>query len=127
MNHVEYRIQKSVCIYLNWKYPNVLYMSDTVANLKLTKTQAGRNKAIQKAGFKTPDLIIFKPKGKYHGLFIELKAKTPFKKDGELLKDKHLEGQQKTIDDLNELGYYATFATGVKEAIECIKKYMDER
>ena len=99
-------------------------MSDTVASLKLTKAQASRNKKIQKNGFKTPDLIIFEPRGKYHGLFIELKVKSPFKQNGELLKNDHLEGQQKTINDLIERGYYATFATGFDEAIEIIKKYM---
>ena len=51
MNHKEYNLQKQVCRYLNLKHPKVLYMSDTIANLKLTKQQAGRNKAIQKDGF----------------------------------------------------------------------------
>lgn len=123
-NQPEYSLQVAVCQWLDLQHPNVLYMSDTVASLKLTMGQAMRNKKIQKDGFKTPDLIIFEPRGGYFGLFIELKVKSPFKQNGELLKSDHLEGQQKTINDLIERGYYATFATGFDEAIEIIKKYM---
>ncbi len=125
MKHKEYDLQVSVCKWLDLKYPKVLYMSDTVASLKLTMGQAMRNKKIQKDGFKTPDLIIFEPRGKYHGLFIELKIKSPFKKNGELYKSDHLEGQQKTINDLNELGYLAAFSTGFDETIEIIQDYMN--
>ena len=126
MNHPEFELQKAVCIYLDIKHPKILYMSDTVASLKLTMGQAVRNKSIQKDDFKTPDLIIFQPNKDYHGLFIELKSlgKSPFKKNGELLKNKHLEGQQKTINDLIRKGYYATFATGFDETIEIIEKYL---
>jgi hypothetical protein len=120
----EYHLQVAVCNWLDLQFPQLLYMSDTVAALKLTMGQAMRNKKIQKDGFKTPDLIIFEPRGKYHGLFIELKVKSPFKKNGELLKSEHLEGQQKTINDLIERGYYATFSTGFDETIGIIKKYM---
>lgn len=126
MKHSEFELQKRVVEYLNLQYPELLFMSDTVASLKLTMGQAMRNKKIQKNGFKTPDLIIFEPRGKYHGLFIELKVKSPFKMNGELLKSEHLEGQQKTISDLINLGYYATFATGFDETIEIIKSYMGE-
>lgn len=124
MKHKEFDLQKAVCAYLNVKHPDVLYLSDTVANLKLTMGQAVRNKSIQKYGFKTPDLLILEPRAGYHGLFIELKIKSPFKKNGELLKNDHLEGQQKSIEDLNKKGYYATFSTGMDETIEIIEKYL---
>ena len=124
MNHKEYDLQVQVCKYMDMQYRVALYMSDTVASLKLTMGQAMRNKKIQKDAFKTPDLIIFEPRGMYHGLFIELKIKSPFKKNGELLKSEHLEGQQNTINDLNERGYYATFATGFDETKKIIDNYM---
>ena len=127
MKHPEYYLQVAVCDWLNLKYPTLLFMSDTVASLKLTMGQATRNKKIQKDGFKTPDVIIFEPRGKYHGLFVELKVKSPFKKNGELLKSDHLEGQQKTINDLNERGYYATFATGFDETVGIINNYMNNK
>ena len=124
MKHDEYQLQKQVCQYLNWSYSDVLYMSDTIASCKLTMAQAVRNKAIQKPNFKCPDLIIFEPRNGYNGLFIELKVVTPFKKDGNIKKDVHLEGQLKTIQELEAKGYFAVFATGFGEAKIIIDKYL---
>jgi len=44
----EYALQTQVCNYLRIKYKEVLFMSDTVASIKLTQAQAIRNKAILK-------------------------------------------------------------------------------
>lgn len=124
MKHEEYNIQKQVCDYLNMQYPKVLYLSDTIANLRLSIPQRIRNKAIQKDGFSCPDLLILKPNGTYNGLFIELKAKSPFKKNGELLKSGHLENQNRAIDELNRLGYFACFSTGFEQTKTIIDTYM---
>ena len=127
MNHPEYNLQKQVCKYLNIAHRNVLYMSDTVASLKLTMGQKVRNKAIQKDEFKTPDLIILEPNEKYCGLFIELKVVTPYKKDGQLKKCEHLEGQQKSINDLKSKGYYATFSWGFDMTKNIIDDYIKNK
>lgn len=125
MKHPEFELQKEVCKYLNLQYPNVLYLSDTIANVKLTPQQAGRNKLIQKQFFKCPDLLILEPnKYGYSGLFIELKIKSPFKKNGEVFQDDHLKGQEKTILELNQKGYCATFCTGFDEAKNVIDNYL---
>ena len=124
MNHEEYNLQKNLCRYLDLKYPKILYMSDTIANLKLSIVQAVRNKAIQKDCFKCPDLLIFEPRNGFNGLFIEIKIKSPFKKNGEILKNEHLEGQYATIQRLNELGYMAWFGVGFDECVKIIEKYM---
>lgn len=124
MNHNEYNLQKQICQYLNIQYPGILYLSDTVASVRLTMGQAMRNKAIQKSGFSCPDLIILQPNKLYKGLFIELKIKPPFKKNGELLRNAHLERQKTAIDKLNNLGYFATFSTGFEETKKIIDKYM---
>ena len=50
--------------------------------------------------------------------------KQAVKENGELKKDEHLQGQQNTINQLNELGYFATFAVGFDEAREIIDNYM---
>ncbi|HET8839728.1 MAG TPA: hypothetical protein VFM82_12130 [Flavobacteriaceae bacterium] len=122
LEHNEYSLQKAVCRYLDLQFPQVMYLSDTVANCKLTMPQAKRNKAIQKQGFKCPDLLILEPRKGYAGLFIELKVKSPFKKNGELLKNEHLEGQMKTIQELNRKGYSACF----QWRFETIKKMIDD-
>lgn len=121
----EFELQKACKRYLDLQYKNVQYDSDTIASIKLTVPQQVRNKAIQKDGFKKPDIAIYQPNFYHHGLFIELKVKSPFKKNGELLKNEHLEGQQRTIDELNSLGYFATFATGFDEFKRIVDEYMN--
>lgn len=127
MKHTEFILQKAVCNFLNKHYPDVLYLSDTIANLKLTVPQKVRNKAIQKENFKCPDLLILEPNQKYKGLFIELKIKSPFKKNGEIYLDEHLQGQQKSIDDLISKGYYACFKWDFEEIKALIHWYMKNK
>lgn len=127
MKHQEYILQKAVCRLLDYQYPKVLYLSDTIANLKLTVQQKVRNKSIQKEGFKCPDLLILEPNKQYKGLFIELKTKSPFKRNGELYSDEHLEGQQKSMNELTEKGYLCLFKWEFENIKELIKWYMNNR
>jgi hypothetical protein len=120
----EFELQKGICFYLESQYKDVLFLSDTVASVKLTFPQQARNKAIQKKDFACPDLLILEPRKGYNGLFIELKAKSPFKKNGELLKSEHLERQQSTIDKLNKKGYLSMFSTGFDETKRIIDEYL---
>lgn len=126
-NQPEFELQKAICRWLNVQYPKVLYLSDTIASVKLTIPQQNRNKLIQKNGFKTPDLLIFEPNKEFKGLFIELKVKSPFKKDGTLLKDEHIESQQKTINDLKQKGYYACFSWSLEMTLDIINRYMSNK
>jgi len=121
----EFELQKSICKWLDLQYPNILYLSDTIASVKLTMPQQQRNKSIQKKGFKCPDLLILQPNDIYHGLFIELKVKSPYKKDGTLFKDEHLEEQQKTIKDLNSKGYFSCFSWGFDMTKSIIEEYLN--
>ena len=109
-------IQLAVSTYLKIQYPYTIFTAES-SGLKLT---IGRNPV---RGL--PDLFIIEPRGKFHGLFIELKSVTPFKQNGELKAGDHLKEQQKVIDSLNKKGYFATFSTGFEETIKIIKKYMD--
>jgi hypothetical protein len=124
MKHTEFELQKLVCQYLELQYPDVLFLSDTIANLKLTFAQQARNKSIQKNGFHCPDLLILEPKGGFNGLFIELKIESPWKKNGELLKNKHIEAQEKSMLKLYSKGYLCTFAWEFEEIKWLIDSYM---
>jgi hypothetical protein len=128
MKHLEYDLQVAVCRYLSYQYPDVDYMSDTIANLKLTQTQASRNKKIQKNGFKCPDILILEPRNNFSGLFIELKLETPFKKDGQIKAsaNDHLQGQLETIEKLNIKGYKACFSWGFDMTKEIIDNYLKQ-
>lgn len=121
MKHPEFELQKQVCRYLELQYKDILFSSDTIASVKLTGPQAGRNACIQKKGFKIPDLMIYESRKGYHGLFIELKVDTPYKKDGELKKSDHLKGQAETMEQLRQKGYFADFRwtfQGIKDLID---------
>lgn len=120
----EYHLQCQVCEYLRWQFKDVLFDSDTIASARLSIPQANRNKKIQKEGFKRPDLVIYQPNKHYHGLFIELKVESPFKKDGTIKKNEHLEGQYKTLQDLESKGYKAVFAWTFEQAKQIIDEYL---
>ena len=126
MKHEEYELQKSIARYLSYQYPDVDFMSDTIASIKLTKVQAGLNKLIQKSGFKCPDMLIFEPNKNYCGLFIELKTETPFKKDGVIKasKDNHLLKQYEYLLKLTKKGYKAEFSWGFDMTKKIIDDYL---
>ena len=112
MKHEEFELQKSVARYLSYQYPEVDFLSDTIASVKLTDRQAGRNKLVQKNGFKTPDILILEPRKNYCGLFIELKIETPFKKDGTIKASQkdHLKLQHECLLKLTSKGYLCCFS-----------------
>jgi hypothetical protein len=62
----------------------------------------------------------------YNGLYLELKAEgnSPFKKDGTLKKDQHLEEQMAILEKMRRRGYRADFATGFEEAKQIIDDYL---
>lgn len=116
--------------FLRTKYKDVIFRFDTGADMKLTIGQAMRSKSLHGAinrGY--PDLFIAEANKYYHGLYLELKAdgKSPFKKDGSLKKNDHLQEQQDFINKLKDKGYAAGFAVGLKEALDIIDEYMENR
>lgn len=119
----EYTLQKQLCQFIRTQHPNVLFLSDTVASVKLSFPQQGRNKAIQNSSFHCPDLMILEPRGKFSGLFLELKVKSPFKADGTLYKNEHLQNQFDTLTRLNERGYKAMFIWSLEMGIKSINNY----
>jgi hypothetical protein len=126
MTHEEYQLQASICQYISYQYQDVLFLSDTVASLRMTPAQCNRNKKVQKNGFKCPDLLILEPRNGYSGLFIELKIATPFKKDGEIKassKD-HLKLQFECLEKLKEKGYFCCFSWGFEMTKSIIDDYL---
>ena len=79
-----------------------------------------------KSKFKIPDLLIFEPKGKYHGLILEIKREDAkvYKKDGTLYSNEHIRLQEITLALLRKKGYKAEFAIGYDNAINILTKYM---
>jgi hypothetical protein len=132
----EHQLYVKIAEYLQENYPDVIYRFDIAADLKLTQGQAAKFKRLHpRRGY--PDLFIAKPKdglnmdtggnpNYYAGLYLELKAEgnSPFKKDGSLKKDQHLEEQMAILEKLRRRGYRADFATGFDEARAIIDDYL---
>jgi hypothetical protein len=119
----EAQLHRQVCDYLRAQYPNVLFTSEA-SGLRLTMGQAVQMKRLR-SGNGFPDLMIFEPRGSYHGLFIELKAEGTrlTKKDGTWATE-HLVDQGNVICDLAGLGYFAEFCIGFDEAKRIIDSYL---
>jgi hypothetical protein len=122
----EYKICKEISLYLQSKYPNIIYHWD-LAGLNLSRTQAGMMKSIQGLrGF--PDLCIAENNGDYCGIFIEIKKESPYKSNGEIKassKD-HLKEQERCINRLKEKGYYSCFAWSFEQVKELIDNYLEQ-
>lgn len=120
---VEEKIQIALFDWLALQHPDVIAISEP-SGVRVSMGLARKLKRLR-SNHTHADIYVLVPRGKYHGLVIELKAKNIYKKNGELLKNDHLEDQQRTIDALNKLGYYATFAVGFEEAKNIITNYLN--
>lgn len=117
-------VHQTVCQYIAYKYPDVMFNSDGAGNY-LSPTQAGMNKMLRSgAGF--PDLQLLVPKGRYFGMFLELKREnaTVYLKNGNLSTNSHIQEQAGVLNRLIALGYYANFAVGADDAMRQIDHYM---
>jgi len=121
----EKQVHAQVCKYIDLVYPDVIYTSDP-SGLKTTIGVAVELKSKRCKKYKVPDLIILQPKGQYHGLVLEIKANriALYTKKGEIKTNKHIKEQRASLDKLNRIGYYATFACGYDEATKIIRAYM---
>ena len=116
-------------MYLQRQYPKVIYKFDLASDQKLSIQQAARNSNLQGRYSKGyPDLVILAKKGNYGALFIEIKTEqsTPFKKNGELKKNAHLETQNEFHEMLEERGYKAAFGVGFDGCKKLIDEYLGE-
>lgn len=119
----EFSIHLQVVRYLELQYPSVIFYSDMKGAFKLSMYQAKTMMLHQKIGVKMTDLMIFRPNNTFCGLFIELKKEIPYRKDGKLKAGEHLLKQSKTIENLNNVGYYATFCWDFETAKALIDSY----
>ena len=121
----EERLSKALSTYIKLQYPDVIFTCDA-SGVRMTIGQAVALKA-QRSVHKIPDMIILEPNKFYKGLILELKTVTPYTLNGELKKDKHLEGQQRSLQILAGKGYEAVFAIGFDHCRRVIEHYMSDR
>lgn len=121
-NNPEYNLHRAICRYISLQYPKTIYNSDH-SGVNMSKTARGQAKTLRsERGI--PDLVIYEPKGEYHGLFLEIKTSSPFKKDGEIKNNEHLKEQQHVLWKLEQRGYRALFVWSLTEAMIIIDEYM---
>lgn len=121
----EQRTQNAICDYLRLQYPDFMYMISP-SGIKLTIGQSTALKRNQNPSKGWPDLLIFKPNGRFHGLLLEIKADgvNIYKKDGSLKASDHLDNQVKVHKRLRLEGYCVEFACGFDQAKLIIDNYM---
>jgi len=121
----EENIHNAVCDYIRLQYPRVVFTSDGSGVRTAMRTAITMKR--QRSADKIPDLLIFEPRGKYKGLFIEIKVDRSkvFKKNGEFKKDDHVMAQYQTLCKLDARGYFATFGFGSEHCISIIDDYMN--
>jgi|WetSurMetagenome_2_1015567.scaffolds.fasta_scaffold1287529_2 hypothetical protein len=119
MRHDEHQHQVAVARHIDSTYHDLCWS----ASCGGMRTNLGTAVKMKAAGYKKgcPDIMIFEPRGTFHGLFIELKvpAVQGIQKAGKL--------ETHQVDFLNSLqskGYQAVVAFGAREAIEVIDRYL---
>lgn len=136
----EHNLYEQIAQYLQLQYPNVIYRFDLAADIKLTPGQAAKHHRLHpKRGY--PDLLIAESSeninskdwngivrewGFYFGLYLEIKTESnsPYKKDGTLKKDQHLEEQARMLEKLRARGYKAEFGVGFEGCKKIIDEYL---
>lgn len=124
MKKPEQILRDHVTQYLKYQYPEIIYKVDLESDIKLSMNQGVRNKKLQYSrGW--PDLFIAHPTRIFSGLFIELKAKDIYLKDGVTMKaSEHLEEQKTMLDKLHKRGYKAVFGVGFDQTKKIIDEYL---
>jgi len=123
----ELSVHNQVCKYLKAQYPNVMFLSDFAAGIKLSHGMANRQ-SIQKSNHAFPDIMVFEPKGGWYGLFIEVKRDRAalYNKDGSYIKSDHIFNQGVALRQLSNKGYYAKFGCGFDECKQIIDNYLNQ-
>lgn len=121
----ELSVHNQVCKYLKAQYPNVMFLSDFAAGMKMSIGMASRQ-SLQKSNHAFPDIMVFEPRGGYHGLFIEVKRDDSifYKGTREIKPVQHILDQFECMYQLNRKGYRADFGCGFHECKKLIDNYL---
>lgn len=140
MRKNEENLHLRICDFLRKNYPDVIFRTDFSSGMKMTPGQAAKHKKFQSSRA-YPDLFIasrgvevISNIGDYsinqilHGMFLELKAEGVkiYKKNGEIVANKHYQEQAEMLKRLRAENYYAEFAIGYDDAIQQITNYLGE-
>jgi hypothetical protein len=102
----------------------VIFHSDFGSGIKLTPGQAARQKHLQ-SGRGWPDMLIAEPRGRFHGLFVEIKAEgaRTHRSDGTPASE-HVAEQEALLKALSDRGYMAVMAHGFEACRAVVDNYL---
>ena len=121
MKHLESAHQQQVVEWARWaslsaKYPMLEMLHCSLNGVKLSKSQAGIAKG-QGMLSGVPDLFLPVPRGKYHGLYIEMKHGSNTLTDN----------QKKFLQNAANVGFAVSVCYSAQEAIKRIEDYYNEK
>ena len=127
---VEDDLHIGICTYLKLQYPEIVFTSESsgqyLGNSKIHKFRAWIMSQKRSHG-KLADLWIMEPNRFCHGLFLEIKTKSPYLKNGEYSQIEHIQKQLQILKKLQSKGYFACFVWSFDEAKTVIDTYMNDR
>jgi hypothetical protein len=111
----EYQIQAAFIRYLELMYPDMLYTISPAGFIM----SPGMARKMMNMGYRkgTPDVLIFEPRGSWHGFFIEFK--TP--------KGKTSESQFEFLESARARCYYTRICYSSTEAIQVLESYLSHQ
>ena len=121
----EDKLRIAACKEISLKYPKVIFWCDGSGDN--AKPMQRRINAQTRSERGVPDLFIPEPRGKYSGLFLELKAEGArlYLKDGvTLAKSDHLDDQKRMLDKLSDRGFCAMFSQGIDDTMQKVDWYL---
>lgn len=115
--------QRQVFRYVQWQYPDIIFNAD-MGGVRVPIGLAKKMKSLGNCRA-FPDINIPEPRGKYYGLYIELKRTNTKlkKKNGDWVND-HVAEQADMLEKLRQRGYYAEFAIGFEHCKNIIDEYL---
>ena len=113
MRNEETNLQITLVQWLRLRYPRLIFSSSAHAGIKMDIRSGALAKHL---GYHRgwPDLFFAEPRGKYHGMFLELKTL-----DGRPSKE-----QTELLEEVDARGYRTIIAYGFDEAVKEVNDYM---
>ena len=131
MRHEEHNEQVAFFEYCKWHHPDWFQVKATCKGVKQTAAlifaipNGGARNEVTGAMLKAegvqagvPDIFCAIPKGKYHGLFIEMK-----KREGGRVR----QTQREQMEFLSSRGYKCAVCNGYNEAVAALEEYLSLR
>jgi hypothetical protein len=115
-------LHKKITDKIKEHFPTIIFNTDS-SGIRLNAGQAKQLKEMR-SGNGFPDITIYETGKLGTILFLEVKTESPYKLDGNLKKNDHLEEQDLMHKALRKRGCHAQFVWNVEMALSLIKRHL---